>query len=126
MHAHVHASPQIECSRWRLPRLFMVASTCTTLTYMLLLRRDGFSSYTGEPKPLLEEQSCFFGWVFFFRNHGVTAAWRLYFYVQCKSRDWEREWRGALAAHVYVCTPVQVVLKTNTEGRTKSFLEGYA
>lgn len=103
----------------------MVASTCTALTHLLLLRRDDFSSYADEPKPSLEEQSCFFGW-FFFRNHGVTAAWRLYFYVQCKSRDWEREWRGALAAHVYVCTLVQVVLKTNTKGRTKSFLEGYA
>lgn len=74
----------------------MVVSTCATLTHMLLLRRDDFSSYTDEPKPLLEEQSCFF-WVvfFFFRNLGVTAACRLYFYVQCKSRDWEREWRGA-------------------------------
>lgn len=56
-------------------------------------------------------------WVFFFRNHGVTAAWRLYFYVQCKSRDWEREWRGALAAHVYVCTLVQVEDKHQGENK---------
>lgn len=65
MHPHVHAPPQTECSRWsrkRLTRHFSVVSTCTTLTHMLLLRRDDFSSYTDEPKPLLEEQSCFF-WV---------------------------------------------------------------